>query len=186
MIEVVPLDGDDGEFIATVERIVNGAVTALDVHKAFLVHVDNWFDHKWLGFGWGERGGLVVPPFERNRILSETHFIQDGDRGGWAVANRERSLHLFHRDPSHRRRPFSSRKLGTIEEYSPAAAFIWFGGRSTVNRTGSLMLYLSGAGGYSWYASFIGKPQWSIHDAREITRRQLIAFEARGREMTVD
>ena len=45
------------------------------------------------------------------------------------------------------------------------------------------MFYLSGAEGYSWYASFIKNEQWKFHDEREITRRQLLAFEAGGREM---
>ncbi len=61
MIELIPGEGDDVEFLALVQRIVNGAVSALDVREVFLVHVDNWFDHKWLGFCQLEARGTLRP-----------------------------------------------------------------------------------------------------------------------------
>ncbi len=46
------------------------------------------------------------------------------------------------------------------------------------------MLYLSGAEGYSWYASFLKKEKhWRVDDECRITRRELVSFEASGREM---
>jgi hypothetical protein len=185
MIELIPGEDDDVEFLALVQRIVNGALEALDVREVFLVHVDNWFDFKWLGFTWSSsrREELCVPPFERNRVLSERRFVWDADRVGWRTDDPARRLHRFQRMPLHRRRPFSSRKLQTIEEFSKSAAFIWYSGNSITNRAGSLMLYLSGAERYSWYASFIKDEQWKFHDERQITRRQLLTFEAGGREL---
>ena len=71
MIELIPGEGDDLDFLALVQHIVNGAVSALDVREVFLVHVDTWFDFKWLGFCHSRREELCVPTFERNRIRSE-------------------------------------------------------------------------------------------------------------------
>jgi hypothetical protein len=184
MIELTPVEEDDVEFLAMVQRIVNGAVAALDVREVFLVHVDNWFDFKWLGFTWSRREELCVPPFERNRVLSETRFVWDADRPGWTTADHATRLHRFQRKLLHRRRPFSSWRPQAIEEFSKSGAFIWYSGNSVTDRAGSLMFYLSGAEGYSWYASFIKKDQWKVHGERQLTRRQLLAFEACGRELT--
>jgi hypothetical protein len=53
MIELVQTEHDDPGFLALTQRIVNGAIAILRVHEVYLVQVDNWFDHKWLG--WGSR-----------------------------------------------------------------------------------------------------------------------------------
>jgi len=45
------------------------------------------------------------------------------------------------------------------------------------------MLYLSGADAYAWYASFRKDEDWSIADEFRITRRELLSFEERGRQM---
>src|SRR5437868_4087743 len=83
MLELIPSEYDDVAFLSLVQRIVNGAVAALHVREIYLVHVDNWFDHKWLG--WRSRRGteLSVPPFDPNRVRSEEHFIWDADRSRW-------------------------------------------------------------------------------------------------------
>jgi len=46
-----------------------------------------------------------------------------------------------------------------------------------------MMLYLSGAEGYAWYASFRKDQNWTIADEFKITRRELESFEERGRQM---
>jgi hypothetical protein len=48
------------------------------------------------------------------------------------------------------------------------------------NKVGSLMLYLSGAEGYSWYASFQKGEECTVHDEFRVTRHQLLSFEERG------
>ena len=45
------------------------------------------------------------------------------------------------------------------------------------------MFHLSGAEGYAWYASFVKKERWQFDGERQITRRDLVAFEARGRQL---
>ena len=49
------------------------------------------------------------------------------------------------------------------------------------NTAASLMLYLSGAEGYAWYASFRKEEHWKLADERRITRRELVSFEDDGR-----
>jgi hypothetical protein len=180
MIELLPSDDDDLAFLQLAERIVNGAVVALQMREVYLVRVDNWFDYKWLGF-WS-RGKekqlteLHVPPFNPNRVRSEKHFVWDAIAGQFTPAS--------HDKPLHRRQPgryVSYRE--PLDRWSKSAAFIWYSGNSITNRAGSLMLYLSGAETYAWYASFVKGDHWKVDGERRIARRELDSFEECGRQM---
>jgi hypothetical protein len=150
------------------------------VREVYLVHVDNWFDHKWLGWwsSWDhkELKKLFVPPFNPNRVRSQKHFIWDAQNLQWTFTGQGKPLH--HRQAGRRHR--GARRL---EHLSKSAAFIWYSGNTLTNRTGSLMLYLSGTEDYAWYASFRKDENWAIADEFKITRRELESFEERGRQM---
>src|SRR5215510_4576327 len=98
---------------------MNGAIAELGMREVFLVHVDNWFDHKWLGWWSRKEEELRVPTFTPNRVRSE------------------KPLHV--RQPG---RPWLAQPL---DRFSKSAAFIWYSGNTTTNKAGSVMLYLSGA-----------------------------------------
>jgi hypothetical protein len=53
MIDLVLSENDDLAYLHLAQRIVNGAVATLQMREVYLVQIDNWFDHKWLGFGAG-------------------------------------------------------------------------------------------------------------------------------------
>jgi hypothetical protein len=177
MIELIPCESDDLAFLQLVERIVNGAVAALRIREVYLVQIDNWFDWKWLGF-WssGREKELRVPPFNPNRVRSEKHLVWDAASSRFTPA--------AHETPLHRRQP-GRRALFAVplDRLSKSAAFIWYSGNTVTNGAGSLMLYLSGAGAYAWYASFSREEHWKIDDERGITRRELVSFEERGRQL---
>ena len=85
--------------------------------------------------------------------------------------------------PLHVLQPGRPWRAQRIDRFSNAAAFIWYSGNTTTNKAGSLMLYLSGAEGYSWYASFRKSKEWVVGDESRITRRELSKFEERGRQL---
>jgi hypothetical protein len=174
MIELVPCEYDDAAFLSLVQSIVNGAVAALQVREVFLVHVDNWFDWKWLG--WWSWGGseLKVPPFTPKRVRSEKHYLGDEHCEEWTF--------VAHKKPLHISQPGRSTLAQPLDRWSKSAAFIWYSGNTVTNRAGSMMLYLSGAEGYAWYASFTKDEDWKVEDGRRITRRVLNAFEESGRQ----
>jgi hypothetical protein len=180
MIELVPAEDDDLAFLALVQRIVNGAVAILERREVYLVQIDNWFDHKWLGWwsNWKhkELEELYVPPFNPGRVRSQKHFLWSATSSRWTLAGQGKPLHR--RQPG---RPASFRQR--LDRLSDSAVFIWYSGRTLTNRAGSLMLYLSGAEGYAWYASFRKEEIWSIADEFRVTRRELTSFEERGRQM---
>jgi hypothetical protein len=175
MIDLESCDNDDADFVSLAQQIVNGAVATLQVAEVHVVHVDNWFDHKWLG--WRSRRGEEprIPPFAPNRVCSESHLILDVNQGRWEAVALRRPLHL--------RQPGRTWLTQPLDRFSDSAAFIWCSGNSLTNTAGSLMFYLSGGEGYAWYASFAKGGRWKIDGARQITRRELAAFEARGRRM---
>jgi hypothetical protein len=180
VIELEPSEHDDLPFLQLAQRIVNGAVATLEMREVYLVQTDNWFDFKWLGFWsrWKEKEltELFVPPFNPNRVLSEKHFVWDANRSQFAPATHEKPLHR--RQPGRR-----TTQAVPLDRFSKSAAFIWYSGNTVTNRAGSLMLYLSGADAYAWYASFWNEEQWKYHDERRIARRELVAFEESGRQM---
>ncbi len=179
MIELVPAENDDAAFLSLAQRIMNGALSALQMREVYLVHIDNWFDHKWLGWWsrWShkELKDLRVPPFNPNRVLSEKHFIWDTDNARWSLIGQRKLLH-----PRQAGRRWHGQPLDRV---SKSAAFIWYSGNTVTNPAGSMMLYLSGAEGYAWYASFTREKHWKIDDEFRTTRRELASFEERGRQM---
>ncbi len=183
MIELVPSGDDDLAFLELAQRIVNGAVAALQVRELYLVHIDNWFDHKWLGW-WSEWSNWkekelrepCVPPFNPNRVRSETHFTRDANHSRWASDDQGKTLHV--RQPGRRHT-----HKHPLDRVASSAAFLWYSGNTATNRAGSMMLYLSGAEGYAWYASFTKKTRWQFDSGFRITRRELVSFEECGRRM---
>jgi hypothetical protein len=180
MIELVPAENDDAAFLSLAQRIVNGAIEALQMHEVYLVHINNWFDYKWLGWwSWGdhrELKELCVPPFNPNRVRSQKHFLWDANSLRWTLTGQGKLLHL--RQPGRR-----SSCAQMIDRISKSAAFVWYSGNTVANPAGSVMLYLSGAEGYAWYASFTREKHWKIDDEFRITRRELVSFEEGGRQM---
>ena len=77
-------DQDDGQFIAVVQRCLATVVRDADADAVRVVHIDNWFDKKWLNFS-GKRSGAIglhlpevtIPPFHPNRVLDERVLKRD-------------------------------------------------------------------------------------------------------------
>ncbi len=178
MIQLVPADDDDAEFLALAQSILNGAVSAPEVRELFPIHIDNWFDHKWLG--WQSRWKhkrveeLRIPLFTPNRVCSETQFIRDAKRSAWSLNGVTKPLHVQQAGRSWFSKP--------IDQYPKHAAFAWYSGNTTTNSVGSLMFYMSHADGYSWYASFKKSEKWVVGDETGITRRELLSFDELGRQ----
>lgn len=177
VIEFAADETDDGNFLELAQQIVNGALVDLHVAEVYVVHVDNWFDHKWLGWwsNWRrtQLQKLFVPPFVPNRIKSQTHFVRDAEGLGWITAGHGKNLHVNQSGRHRLRKP--------LDRVTESGVFVWYSGNSVANQAGSLMLYQSGAEDYAWYASFLKNEQWKVNQGFRVTRRELNCFEERGR-----
>lgn len=110
MIELIPAEHDDAAFLSLAQRIMNGAVAALEIRDVFLVHVDNWFDHKWLRW-WSRRGEeLRVPTFTPNRVRSEKHFVWDVDKSAWTSVDTTKRRGCFGEQCDWRRPSMNSQR----------------------------------------------------------------------------
>ena len=94
MIELVPAEYDDLGFLSLARRIINGAIVELRMREVFLVHVDNWFDHKWLGWWSRKEEELRVPTFTPNRVRSEKHFVWKAETSARESVGLEKPLHV--------------------------------------------------------------------------------------------
>ena len=182
MIELVPDEYDDVAFLSLAQRIMNGAIAALQMREVFVVHIDNWFDHKWLGWrsrwpGKLRKGptNLKVPLFTPNRVRSESHFVWDEKLSAWANIGLSKPLHV--------RQPGRNILAQPLERFSKSAAFIWYSGNTTTNTRGSLMLYQSGVEVHPWYAGFRKGAEWVVDDEFLVTRSELLSFAARGQQL---
>jgi hypothetical protein len=178
MLELVAAEHDDDGFLTLTKRIMNGAIAALQAREVYLVHIDNWFDFKWLRWKILKREeSLRIPPFSPNRVQSEKHFVWDEQKSAW--------ISIGLREPLYYWPDKGSWLAPRIDQLAERAAFIWYSGNTTTNKVGSLMVYLSGAGGYAWYASFRKGEYWTVADESGITRRELESFAERGRQLEV-
>ena len=125
---------DDPGFLATVDRVIASLVLRDRSEEVYVVHIDNWFDHKWLRYsGYGAvpfHGGLSIhtakeeqyrdqftfPPFTPNRVVAQYLFCRVGD----AVYEEQAMPYLIHR----REHEPSSRNLNRrVATFSRSAAF---------------------------------------------------------------
>lgn len=179
MIHLVPVEHDDAAFLSLAQRILNGAIATFQMREAYVIQIDNWFDHKWLG--WRSRWRhkkveeLRVPLFTPNRVSSEKHFIWDMAMSAWTSVGLPVPLHVP--------QPGSPLLAKPLDRFSECAAFVWYSGNTATNKVGSLMFYLSGEDAYAWYASFKKDENWTVADEFHITRRELTSFEERGHQV---
>jgi hypothetical protein len=178
MFEFVPTESDDPAFLSLAERIINAAIPDLKVLEVYVVHLDNWFDFKWLGWwSWKEPelSRLVVPPFNPNRVREQKHFVRAANEHQWTYIGSGKPLH--------------SRRAGRwslglpVNRVSESAAFVWYSGNTARNMCGSLMVYRSGTDGYAWYASFKNDNGWRSNGEARVSRQELRSFEERGRQL---
>src|SRR5205823_814483 len=128
---------DDSAFLAAVDRVIAESIERYHPEDVYLIRIDNWFDHKWLGFKWGftwDRNRLDVPTFTPNRIVSQQQFgrLFDGD-----YQEREMSRLVHLRECQH----LGSNKRRPIIRFSQSGLFVWYSSKSSGNRRGSVLVY---------------------------------------------
>lgn len=181
---MIPLESDpddDPGFTELIARLIEGAVTVHRPEDFRVFKIDNWFDHKWLGFSgkvigavgvWQE--GLTIPPFVANRIVHRWHYRVDDD-GGPRLLGPGADIH--HRGWSARN---LQRRVGLI---APASALFWYSGNSLATGRGSLMGYVPVEGDlWAWFLAFARDGSWKVARRKNIHPYEIRAFEeAAGR-----
>lgn len=140
MIELGLAEGEDEGFIALAERILSDEVLRSRPAELYVVHINNWFDWKWLKFSgkglvpvWNRE--LTVPAFNPGRVVSQRHYTWDERESEYVSDGPGRPLHL--------RQTSAANICRFIARISPSAGYVWYSGNTSRNGEGSVMVYLS-------------------------------------------
>jgi hypothetical protein len=183
---------DDSAFLAAVDRIIASIVTRDRPEEVYLVHIDNWFDHKWLRYsGYGAvpfHGGLSIhtakkehyqdyltfPPFTPNRVVAQYLFCRVAD----CDYEEQAMPYLIHR----RERERSSRNLNRrVARFSGSALFVWYSSGSISSRRGSVMVYSAREGDtHAWYACFSDRQGWQLDQVKGTDRNAVASLIDEG------
>lgn len=155
-MRIHPTAIDDPEFVALVGTFLQTYISSNTSKDLFLIHVDNWFGERWLGFCGkfrgiagirqrrgklaGDRKNLATPPFRPSRIMSETR-LEVPSTG----AIREFPFRVFHRE----------KNGGVIDYLFINGIYCWYSGNTCNNTNGCIMVYeLNRCGQDAWYIQF--------------------------------
>ena len=170
MIEPHHHEKDAPRFLAIVKSAAAGIAAASRPRRLYLIHIDNWFDHKWLDFAgqavdglgiWRHGEQLTIPPFVRNRVL---------DQRCWGF-DRARQVFEAEEAPAIHVRTGGCRKpMQRVTHVVPGAALVWYTGNTATNRRGAIMAYVPDADGYlTWYVGLEGRNAWHVANAKGIS-----------------
>jgi hypothetical protein len=157
---------DDNDFVRHLNAIVASTIRSSSPATVWIIHVDNWFDHKWLGFSgngpvasdstvpgfesvkkpfWKNK--LTFPPFSPDRILEQWSFELTESRYVEVPLPE-----LPHKDV----RSLSSSNLNRrVDGFGSSALYIWYSGNTLKNGRGSIMSYsIDASEPVCWFAAF--------------------------------
>ena len=195
-IRIEKRDGDADAYIELVRDTIAGALKASRVEEAYVIHIDNWFDRKWMKFSgnrvmpadlgsgvpWTETRDachlpeLTLPPFSPNRVVAWTYYSWNAYSGEFEAGPSEFIPHVWQS---------SDRNLERrVADVGDSVAFVWFTGNTEVNGRGSLMTYLSRSGvTETWFASLVREGDWKVQTVAGIAKDDVKAFAEQGREL---
>lgn len=169
---------DDPAFTRLVRRIIVGLLDRVVPHDVFLVQIDNWFDHKWLDLFNVESEAPLnehtpIPMFNPSRVVHQEGYSRDASLGRYRQAVPHKDVHgddgVFR--GKHRR----------LADLTTDGVFVWYGGRTSRNRRGSLMaIAFTRSFNFAWYVSLVQRKTWAIDRAKGITPREVWALAESG------
>lgn len=181
-IEMSAGENDDPGFIEALNSIVCELITDHAPEQFWIIQIDNWFDHKWLGFsGYGliasnipldrydtvkaesYQEKVTFPPFAPNRVMRQFSFVRIGD------AYTEAPLPaLPHGDE---RKPSETNLRRRIQDFTRSGCFVWYSANSVANGRGSVMVYVVTANQTEcWFAAFNREEKWKLLTTKGVTR----------------
>ena len=169
-MQITPEDDDAKDFIAVVERIVDGLLRRDKPSSLALIKIDNWFGSNWLQFSGTVMGAfgvansnLTVPPFVPNRVVLQRRFAAP-------LYDEVDSGELLHLDI-----PSSVAMTRRVSDIAPATSLVWYSGNSQSSGQGCIMAYVPEGDAYwSWYAAWANRGAWHIVKAIGVRPQDLL------------
>lgn len=182
--EIIIKDGDAQDFIKSINKIMLGLIEKFKIKEVCLIRIKSWFDHKWLNYSgksvvqfhgggvvidaalnneWREE--ITVPPFNPNRVLSETFF------------RIEQTENKMFEKPRHVLKDSNDNIHNRISIYTKNGLFIWYSSDTELNQKGSLMIYrVQDEIVSTFYASFENNKGWKIKQTKDIPVGELKCY----------
>jgi hypothetical protein len=158
-------DNDDTQFLTLVQNIIINVVRKHSIPFIRIEKIDNWFDHKWLGFKGGDspatwkqsRGSVAKrngPSFSKSRTTSMEYYSHIN--GNLELINSYENFRWWECKTS-----------------------FYFSGNTISNMRGSLMSYIPAEEDLSWfwYVSFIADPNWRILKLKGISLSEIEQYQ---------
>ena len=168
---------DDTQFVQAMDCFIGALVEIYDRPELYIIRIDNWFDHKWLGFAgrfrtiylhigkktimaahsiWKTEEKTALPPFSPTRDMVQTHF-----KAGFGQTKRDFPKQLLHQAYKQR----STVNLhNLLLSFSGCALFLWLSSGSATSGRASLLAYHTREDKVAgWYASFVKSDHWKLN-----------------------
>lgn len=178
MFELIAASDDDRGFVELVSGLIAGAMATHRSIDVLIYKIDNWFDHKWLGFSGKTLGALGVwsrpltlPPFVSNRIIGEWHYRRHEVGDGYRELGPSPGIH---------HRGWSARNLHRqVERIVPDSALFWFSGNTAAMGRGSLMAYVpvDDQEHWPWFVALARDGEWRIARRKGIHIYEIRLFQ---------
>ena len=175
---------DDNDFIEVLTSMLHNLLVESAPEQLWVIQIDNWFDHKWLGFsGKGVvdfqfpefmlrfdasldvfyQDRVTFPPFNPNRVLSQWSF-QRSDQGYIEVP-------LVKLPHDTERRSSNSNLQRRAEDFGRSVLVVWFSGNTLKNGRGSAMIYvIKPPQPVCWFAAFVKNAKWTLQRTKGVSK----------------
>lgn len=173
-MKFIPLQPDDDPtLIALLETLTRNLLRQQCAQELYLIRINNWFDHKWLGFsgkvlgafGWWKYK-LTLPPFHPHRVTQE--------RYARVISCEPLTLRIEEHAPLHREQNSEQNLQRELSGVSSSGLFIWYGSQ---NERASVMVYQVAANeAFGWYAHLERIERWQIKRTKQIDKKLLAAL----------
>jgi hypothetical protein len=177
-IEVLETEFDDPDFVALVSAFVSHYAELYAHTFVKVIHIDNWFGERWLGFAGKFQGiagmrnlslhmRLPAPPFRPSRVISCYDFDRTADKMYTRTKGDFSNIH-------------AEKNGGDVWHLYRPGLYCWYSGNTRANTTASLMIYdVTSVGnkrvGYdAWYVMFDKNEEWGFTKCRNVSPEECI------------
>lgn len=189
LVKLRSTEKDDPGFIRLLKSTIEGILAESKPDDLYVVAIDNWFDHKWLGFsgigvvpfefpafmnredalGEFRQLHVTLPPFSPNRVIAQRYFQRQG--AAYVEIDPRALLH-------EKKRKRSEENLNRrIQDVSASGAFVWYSSNTRANERASIMVYTIKSGQVeTWFATFRKQNGWELHLTKGIDRDRVREF----------
>jgi hypothetical protein len=182
MIKLDLDEKDDKKFIDEIIELISSVIRYFNPFLITICKIDNWFDHKWLGFfhyaNYKKNERLLNPPFAPyRRIMGCYYKYENGKIELLKVEKGKQSC--------------SGCLFSVYDEenefiINPKRMNIWYSGNTRNNKIGSLMIYFlteydsTKQSSKIFYISYKSKKKWKIFKAKGISDQELQLIKQGG------